>query len=82
MAACSASSPCNSSRQDAARSIALVPHNPSANRMSSLSSMATIFSEVVALDVVPADPDEAVGFGLEGVDADAWLVEAHSPPSV
>lgn len=66
---------------DAAREgIALVPHDPSESHELAVVDGDDLSEVVGLLDVVPADPDEAVGFGLEGVDADAWFVEAHSPP--
>lgn len=57
--------------------VALVPHNPSESHELVVGDGDDLSHDVGRLDVVSADPDEAVGVGLEGVDADAGIVEAH-----
>lgn len=65
-------------KADVAREgVALVTHNPSESHELVVGDGDDLSHDVGLFDVVAADPDEAVGVGLEGVDADAGFVEAH-----
>lgn len=57
--------------------VAVVPHNPSESHELVVGDGDGLSHVEGLFDVVAADPDEAVGVGLEEVDADAKFVEAH-----
>lgn len=57
--------------------VALEPHNPSEGAEVVAVDGDDLSQLDGAVDILAARPDEAVRVGVEGVDVDAWFVEAH-----